>query len=217
MISISFHGIGAPPPGLDPAEHAHFVTRDSFLALLDEIAAWPEVELSFDDGNASDLEIALPSLVQRGLSAAFFPVAGRLGQPGYVDVAGVRALSSAGMMIGSHGMHHRSWRGLDTDSMHEELFVARSRIAEAAGTDITAAACPFGGYDRQVLRALRRYGYTRVFTSDRRRAQADAWLHPRYAVTRDDTVQTIRDDILAPPPLHDRARRTATALFKAWR
>jgi peptidoglycan/xylan/chitin deacetylase (PgdA/CDA1 family) len=217
VIGISFHGIGAPHPGVGPEDQDYFITPDFFLALLDEVAGRPEVELSFDDGYISDLEVALPALVERSLSARFFPVAGRFGESGFVDAADVKALAAAGMPIGSHGMRHRSWRTLDTDSAHEELSVARSIIASAAEQTITTAACPFGAYDRQVLRELRRCGYTKVFTSDRRRAQADAWLQPRYGLTRHDTLETVRTGILAPPPIRDRVYRAASARVKAWR
>ena len=61
-------------------------------------------------------------------------------------------------------------------------------IAEAAGEPVTSAACPFGAYDRQVLAALRRHGYSQVFTSDRRRARLGDWLQPRYSIRRNDTV-----------------------------
>lgn len=217
VIGIAFHGIGEPHPGLSDADQAYFIPRDFFLALLDEIAERREVELSFDDGYASDVEIALPALAERSLSARFFPVAGRLGEPGFVDAVGIEALSSAGMMIGSHGMRHRSWRALDSSSMEEELSQARSIIADVAGKSVTTAACPFGAYDRHVLRALRRSGYTKVFTSDRRRAERSAWLQPRYAIKRGDGLQTVRHNILAPPPMHDRVRRAVTVRLKAWR
>jgi peptidoglycan/xylan/chitin deacetylase (PgdA/CDA1 family) len=217
VIGIMFHGIGEPYPGLTAGEQDYFVSRDFFFALLDEVAGRSEVELSFDDGYISDVEIALPALVERSMSARFFPVAGRLGVPGFVDSTSIETLCSAGMMIGSHGMRHRSWRALDSDSIEEELSVARSIIARAAGKIITTAACPFGAYDRQVLRALRSSGYTKVFTSDRRRAQTGAWLQPRYSVTRNDSMQSIRGDILAPRPIHDRVRRAVTTRLKAWR
>ncbi|HEY2401279.1 MAG TPA: polysaccharide deacetylase family protein [Steroidobacteraceae bacterium] len=217
LIGIAFHGIGEPHPGLSDADQGYFVSRDFFLALLDEIAGRPDVELSFDDGYASDVEMALPALVERSMTARFFPVAGRLRQPGFVDAAGIEALSSAGMMIGSHGMRHRSWRALNADSMDEEVSQARSIIAEVAGKNVTTAACPFGAYDRHVLRTLRSSGYTKVFTSDRRRAERSAWLQPRYAVKRGDSLQTVRRDILAPQPMHDRVRRAVAAQLKAWR
>lgn len=217
VIGISFHGIGDPPPGLSIEDQAYFISRDFFLALLDEVVGRPDVELSFDDGYVSDVEIALSALVERSLLARFFPVAGRLGEPGFVDATSIQALSFAGMMIGSHGMHHRSWRALDAESADEELSVARSIIARVVGKSVSTAACPFGAYDRHVLRVLRRCGYTKVFTSDRRRAQADAWLQPRYAVTSSDTLETVRSGILAQPPIIDRMRHAATARVKAWR
>lgn len=217
VIGISFHGIGEPHPGVSVEDQAYFIKPEFFLALLDEIVGRREVELSFDDGYISDLEIALPALVERSLPARFFPVAARLGEPGFVDATDIKALSSAGMTIGSHGMRHRSWRALNADSTNEEFSVARSIIARAAGADVTTAACPFGAYDRRVLTELRRCGYTKVFTSDRRRARADEWLQPRYGITCQDTLETVRNGILSPQPLRDRVRRAATARVKAWR
>jgi peptidoglycan/xylan/chitin deacetylase (PgdA/CDA1 family) len=217
IVGICFHGIGTPPAALEPDAHDYFVRTDLFLGVLDEAARLPAVQLSFDDGYASDVEVALPAITDRGLTATFFPLAGMLGRPGYLDEGGVRALSAAGMVVGTHGMGHRSWRGLDAESEHEELAVARSLIAAAAGAPVSTAACPFGSYDRRALGALRRHGYSRVFTSDRRRARAGAWVQPRYSIRRDDTLETVREDILAPPPLAERFRCVAASRVKAWR
>jgi peptidoglycan/xylan/chitin deacetylase (PgdA/CDA1 family) len=217
ITSICFHGIGEPLPGLERGDEEYFVGTDLFLAVADEAAARAGISLTFDDGYASDLEVALPALRERGLTATFFPLAGKLGQPGYVDAAGVRALSAAGMRVGSHGMRHRSWRDLDAQTEREELAVARSVIGSAAQAPVRAAACPFGSYDRRVLDALRRYGYEQVFTSDRRRARAGAWLQPRYSILRADTLSSIRENILAPRPLAERVRCAAAARVKAWR
>jgi peptidoglycan/xylan/chitin deacetylase (PgdA/CDA1 family) len=219
VVGVCFHGIGVPGPGVEPDAEEYLISRDLFLAVLDELVKHTtvEVDLTFDDGYASDVDIALPALQERGLYASYFPLAGRLGSPGRVDAAGVRALAAAGMTVGSHGMRHRSWRGLDARSDAEELSVARSMIAEAAGEPVTSAACPFGAYDRRVLTALRRHGYSRVFTSDRRRARRGDWLQPRYSVRRDDTVSTVREDILAPRPLPERLRGEAAGRVKAWR
>ena len=60
-------------------------------------------------------------------------------------------------------------------------------IADIARTPVREAACPFGSYDRRVLGALRRHGFTRVYTVDRGRARQGAWLQPRYTVRKDDT------------------------------
>ena len=217
ITGICFHGIGEPRAALEPDWHEFFISVSLFLAVLDEAAARPGVSLTFDDGYASDVEVALLALRERGLTATFFPVAGNLGQPGYLDAAGVRALSEAGMPVGSHGMWHRSWRDLDAQAEHEELAVARSLIGSAAQAPVRIAACPFGSYDRRALSALRRHGYEQVFTSDRRRARAGAWLQPRYSILRSDTLDSIRENILARRPVAERVRCAAAARVKAWR
>jgi len=217
VIGVCFHGIGTPGPDVESDAEPYFVSRDIFLALLDDIVQHPAVDLTFDDGYASDLDIAMPALTERGLSARFFPLAGRLGSRGYMDRDGVRELASAAMTVGSHGMRHRSWRGLDATSAEEELVVARAQLAEAAGQRVTSAACPFGSYDRRVLAALRGHGYTQVFTSDRRRARAGDWLQPRYSVHRGETVSSFRENILAPRPLRERVRAGAAGRVKALR
>ena len=217
VIGLCFHGVGSPGPGIPSDAAEYFISHDLFLAIVDAVQGRADVDLTFDDGYKSDVDIVLPALQQRHLSARFFPIAGQLGQPGYVDALGVRELAAAGMSIGSHGMRHRSWRGLDEAGREEEFNVARSAIAEAAGTSVKFAACPFGEYDRQVLDSLRRLGYQQVFTSDRRRANCGHWMQPRYSVRRTDTLASVRDQILAPRPLHERIRRAAVGRVKALR
>jgi peptidoglycan/xylan/chitin deacetylase (PgdA/CDA1 family) len=218
IINLSFHGVGTPlGPAREPGEHAYWVGRDTFLSLLDEVEGRDDVRLSFDDGNASDVEAALPALIERGMTADFFVLAGRFGTRGNVDVDGVRALRAAGMRVGTHGMDHRSWRGLDDDDLATELVAARSAIAEAAGSAVDAAALPLGQYDRTILAALRRLDYRVVYSSDARRARAGAWFQPRYSVRADDTVHSVRETVLAPPRAHERLRGRLAGTAKRWR
>lgn len=215
--NICFHGIGTPRRPLEPGEDVYWVDTTRFLALLDEVAAWPSARISFDDGNASDVDIALPALVERGLSADFFVLAGRLGQAGSVDDEGVRELRRQGMTIGTHGMAHRSWRDMDAATLHAELVAARDRLAEVAGAPVDTAACPLGRYDRRLLNELRRLDYRRVFTSDRRPARPDAWLQPRFSARRHDTPDSLRAEALAPTPLGRRLVATAKGVAKRLR
>src|SRR5919201_5035196 len=121
VINVCFHGVGKPTRELEPGEAGYWISEDQFNRILDEVVTWPAVRLSFDDGNASDVEIALPALLERGLCADFFALAGRLDMPGALDPDGVRELHRNGMRIGPHGMRHRSWRGMDADTSHDEL------------------------------------------------------------------------------------------------
>ncbi|GAA3110370.1 polysaccharide deacetylase family protein [Streptosporangium carneum] len=218
-INICFHGVGEPPAVHDLEEGAedYFVSVDLFRRVLDEVAQRDDVRLSFDDGFASDVSIALPELLSRGLTAEFFPIAGRLGTPVSVSADEVRALADAGMAVGSHGMHHRDWRERDPRERQGELVEARTIIAEAAGRPVSSAACPFGSYDKASLAALRAHGYTRVYTSDRRRAASGSWLQARYSVTRADTLDSVRREILADPSPPARLRAAVMARYKRWR
>ena len=91
------------------------------------------MRITFDDGNRSDVDVALDALRERNLQATFFVLAGRLGSRGSVDADGLRALDSDGMTIGTHGMDHRPWRRLAPLDRERELVGARERIAEAVG------------------------------------------------------------------------------------
>ena len=133
MINLGFHGVGTPERELEPDEEQYWVDAELFGELLDTALELPEVRLTFDDGNASDLSVALPMLLERGLTAAFFVIAGRLGQPGSLAADDVRALADAGMTIGTHGMRHRPWRFLDEEGYREELDAARELLEAAAG------------------------------------------------------------------------------------
>jgi peptidoglycan/xylan/chitin deacetylase (PgdA/CDA1 family) len=217
VVNICFHGVGTPARELEPDEDAYWITEDDFAAVLDMAAERPDVRLSFDDGNASDVAIGLPGLVARGLTATFFLLAGRVGQPGSVDAAGVRALAEAGMTVGSHGMAHRPWVDVSGADRDAELREARDRLSTWAGAPVEVAACPLGRYDRHVLADLRELGYRHVFTSDRRRSRAGDWLQHRYSVRRDDTPATLRLDVLDPPSPLDRGVAALKGKVKAWR
>jgi peptidoglycan/xylan/chitin deacetylase (PgdA/CDA1 family) len=217
VINICFHGIGVPNRDLEPGEDEYWVDTDTFPRVLDEISGWPSARISFDDGNASDVQIGLPALVQRGLVAQFFVLAGRLGTPGSLDEDDVRELRHHGMTVGTHGMNHSPWRHMSPLMRDIELVEARRKIAEIAGYPVDEAACPLGWYDRQLLADMRRLGYTQVYTSDRRQARPESWLQPRFSVRRTDTPASLRAETLARPGIGRLLRQTAVSSVKRLR
>jgi peptidoglycan/xylan/chitin deacetylase (PgdA/CDA1 family) len=217
VIHLTFHGVGDPPRVLDPGEATVWLSRASFESFLELVAERPDVNLTFDDGNESDVTIALPALVARSRTASFFIPAAVVGCPGFVDEDGMRALTSAGMVVGSHGMRHRSWVGLPPDAAREEIVEARDRIAAIVGRPVEEAACPFGAYDRRALRLLRDAGYRRVYTSDRGPALRDDWLQPRNTVHRDDRLDHVRGMIEPSRNRLGAAVRVARLAVKRWR
>lgn len=207
IVNFTFHGVGEPCRPLEAGEEQVWLGVDRFESLLDSAVARNDLRIMFDDGNASDLRHALPALCRRGLRATFFVVAGRLGAPGFLDRDGVCELAAAGMAIGSHGMHHRQWRRLDETALREELVDARRILESVLGAPVKEAACPFGAYDRRTLRALRRHGYRRAYTSDRGTTQPDDWLQARNTVRRDDPDGLVEELVTNGGPLRALRRR----------
>ncbi|MET8000780.1 polysaccharide deacetylase family protein [Nonomuraea glycinis] len=214
VTNLTVHGIGEAARGLDPGEDGTWVSVAQFERVMDAVAGRPDVRITFDDGNASDVEIALPRLVERGLRAEFFVLAGLLGEPGRLDSTGVRELLRAGMRVGSHGWAHRDWRTLDAAQAAEELSAAHHLLGQLIGEPVSRVAIPFGSYDRRVLSRLRRAGVTRAYTSDGGRARPDAWLQPRNSLKRDlDSGWIIRVLAGGPSPPR-RAAKLAMRLYK---
>jgi peptidoglycan/xylan/chitin deacetylase (PgdA/CDA1 family) len=217
LINLTFHGIGSAARPLEPGESRVWVSQEQFLSLLNAAVSRDDVAITFDDGNASDVEQALPALHTRGLRATFFVVAGRLGTPGFLDEDGLRALAAAGMEIGCHGMHHRAWRGLEERALHEELVEGRAILERVVDRQVARAACPFGAYDRRVLNTLRRSGYQHVYTSDRGTSRPDDFLQPRNSVGPNDGPGLLEEIAAAKPPTVTTAARRAKMAIKRWR
>ncbi|MEA5361930.1 polysaccharide deacetylase family protein [Amycolatopsis sp., V23-08] len=179
------HGIGRPARQLEPGENERWVTVEQFERILDAVQDRVDVHLTFDDGNESDVEIALPRLVERGLAAEFFPLAGRLGQRGYLDREALRELARAGMEIGSHGWEPRDWRRLDDRHARRELTEAPKLLGDLCGKPVQRYSLPFGAYDRRVLTRLKQAGATRVYSSDGGETSRDGWLQARTELRHD--------------------------------
>jgi peptidoglycan/xylan/chitin deacetylase (PgdA/CDA1 family) len=221
-VILNLHGIGSPHHGVPSDEPFYWVTKQAFASLLDDVVASRATSsvptaLTFDDGNESDAKIALPALTKRGLKAAFFILAGRIGTPHYLDRKALSDLMSAGMEIGTHGMNHLNWRKLDETALNVEITDARRRIEDTCGIAITKAAIPFGSYDRRVLKRLRNEGFKSVYTSDGGLAKADAWLKPRETLNGFMSETDIRSLLTTYPTLRARLRRSAARIYKELR
>lgn len=214
IVNLTFHGIGEPSRRLCPGETRVWLSKQAFLSILDVVRDWPDVRITFDDGNVSDVVVAMPALVERDLVAEFYIVSGHLGAPGYLSADQLHILSWTGMKIGSHGMMHRPWPGLTDRALDEEIVEARNVLGKIVGARIDRAACPFGAYDRRVLRHLRRAGYARVYSSDGGHAQPQAWFQARNTVRSTDNASTIERMLVQRQRLARRVFQEAKTLMK---
>ncbi|MGH2868607.1 MAG: polysaccharide deacetylase family protein [Solirubrobacteraceae bacterium] len=215
VFILIFHGVGEPPRALEPGEERVWISRRALGSVLDAAAERRDVRLTFDDGNRSDYEHALPELLARDLRATFFVVADRIDRNGFLSAAMIRELLDAGMTVQSHGMRHRQWRGLDSSALDEELTRARGVIEEVTGRAVSEAALPFCQYDRRVLSAVRSAGYARVYTCDRGPTDPDGWLQARNQISRGENGRRVQE-ITSPRPL-TRLEIALKAPIKRWR
>jgi peptidoglycan/xylan/chitin deacetylase (PgdA/CDA1 family) len=216
-LTFTFHGVGEPPRPLDPGEEAVWLSQPRFEAALDALADGVAVRLTFDDGNRSDLEIALPALLERGLHATFFVVTERLDNKDFVDFAGVEELARAGMTLGTHGRRHIDWRTIRSKQLRDDVAASRRTLAQIAGRPVDIASCPFGSFDRRVLGVLRGESLNHVFTSDTGRSAPAAWLQRRTTVSSSMTVTDLQELSRRPQPVATSALLTAKQLAKRLR
>jgi peptidoglycan/xylan/chitin deacetylase (PgdA/CDA1 family) len=219
IVGIIFHGIGTPTRDLEPGEAPYWISVQHFETILDQVMALSDprrIRISFDDGNASDHDLALPRLLDRGLYADFFVLSGRIGHAGSLSAGQVRALDEAGMGVGSHGIAHRNWRLVSKHELESELVTSRQVIEGVLGHAITTAGIPFGSYDARVLAALRRAGYIAAYSSDRGPMNPRSFLRPRTSVQSGMSEADIVDILKARMTLGRRVRRSLGMLRRQW-
>ena len=221
-LILLFHGVGEPAQRVGPEEAPYWLSVPSFTCLLDQILECStntniRISLTFDDGNASDAYLALPELSKRGLQASFFVCAGRIGKKHYLDNSMIRDLLDGGMSIGSHGMDHRDWRTLDSQALEVEIYRARRKLEELVQRPVTRVAIPFGSYDRQILKQLKRDRWECIYTSDRGITRSSARIKPRETIDVTMQDENLIRKLLANPTLRIRMRRGLSRLYKRLR
>ena len=158
----------------------------------------PAVMVSFDDGDASNADVALPCLQKLGMGAVFFITSDFLGQRGMLSPSRLRDLADAGMVVGAHGATHRFLNTLTERELHDELQRSRCRLEDVCGTPVDTLALPGGRGGARELAAARAAGYRLVFGSCpgiNRGLDEDALVR-RVAITRGLGAQGF-DQVLA--------------------
>lgn len=216
-VYINLHGIGTPARDLEAGEAPYWISEDFYVEILDRTLALKgrvEARFTFDDGNASDIQIGAEALNRRGLSATFFPLSDRIDAVGSLSAADIRALRDDGHGIGNHGAAHVSWKRLDSARQAREWREARAAIAEASGAPVTEAAIPFGSYDGAVIRGLKAEGYARVYSSDGGAAAPGHYPTPRTSPRNDMTMDDIENLLLGRESLKTTLRRSLAMSVK---
>jgi len=175
-----YHGLHADAcaPGVFDAVYS--VRPDAFARQLDWLAAHGyrtlcldaaydargrNVLITFDDGDISNAEIALPLLRERGMVAEFFVTAGFVDRPGRLASEDLRRLVAAGMGVQAHGLSHCYLDELDAEQLELELCASRQRLEAITRTPVTGVALPGGRGAARERDAALRLGYRDVLGS----------------------------------------------------
>ena len=192
------------------AAHFTVVTVRELLARVTRGSARGLAAVTFDDGYRSTVDRALPVLRAHSLSATVFVDTGRLNTGGSsLTDADVRALSDAGVEIGSHTVTHPNLMEIDDASLRRELLDSRAQLAALTGTDIAGFAHPFGRYDARVRTAVQSAGYSYACTCRQHgtnRPGDDAFQLMRLEVNATDDARRFESKL----------RGKYAALYAAW-
>jgi len=178
------------------------ISPDDLLAASEGRSELPPraVLITFDDGFRDCLHHAAPVLVELGLTATMYVVAGQLGgrsrwmtgvELELLNNREVLELERAGVRCESHAMTHPRLATLDTDGIRRELRDSRAVLEDVLGHEVRHIAYPHGSYDERVLQQARLAGYVTGYTTRPAKALRtdDPLAMPRVKVDgRDKTV-----------------------------
>ncbi|MEO8897942.1 MAG: polysaccharide deacetylase family protein [Candidatus Dormibacter sp.] len=168
-------------------EGAHTITLATLMAALAGKAALPShpVVLTFDDGYADFATSAEPVLAQYGFVATDFVVSGFLGRPGYMTAAQVVAMDAAGMVIGSHTVHHVDLVRVSLADAQTEIDTGKAALEQLLGHPVLDFAYPYGGFNSAVVQLLRQAGFRDAVSTMYGDTQS---LNGRYLLHRTEII-----------------------------
>jgi peptidoglycan/xylan/chitin deacetylase (PgdA/CDA1 family) len=135
------------------------------------------------------------------MTATFFIIAGKVGQPRYLTWSQVLDMDRHGMDIEAHTMSHPDLTivppAQDWGEIDESRIVLQSRLHHS----VVLFAYPYGAYNALVLNDVRRARYWAAFTTHQGWWQqaSQALTLPRVYVDRDDTLSILAGRLTGDP------------------
>lgn len=149
------------------------------------------VLLTFDDGYADNVQVALPLLHKYGMRATLFVISAYVGQNNrwnpracydarHVTWDDLRSWLASGCDIGGHSHHHLCMTRLNTDELQEAVQVNKRLLEEQLQITPRAFAYPYGRFNAAVRDVVGRH-YEIAFAVEKGSWDASA---RRYAINR---------------------------------
>lgn len=147
--------------------------------------------VTFDDGCAGFMDVALPILRREAIPAIVFVPSGfvgrtpawftaekgGLGSERLMNWNELRGLRDHGLAIGSHSVSHRALAELSDEDVDAELRLSKAGLERDLGVPIRCFALPYGSYNSGVLRRCTEAGYEWIFVSEPLAARSNVVGH----------------------------------------
>jgi peptidoglycan/xylan/chitin deacetylase (PgdA/CDA1 family) len=115
------------------------------------------VSLTFDDGNADQAQAAA-ILQEQGLRGTFYVPSGFVGAPGYLTLAQVKGLQTAGHEVGGHTINHPDLTTVSAAEKSRQVCGDRAWLL-AQGLQVRSFAYPFASLDAATKQVVADCGY----------------------------------------------------------
>lgn len=153
------------------SNYAYCVTSASFaeqLCLLHSLRENKslDVQITFDDGEQSQLHSALPLLTDYGFKAKYFVTPGLIGTAAkFLSWNELRALQAEGHAVQSHGWSHKFLTFCPEAELAHELRASKQSLEDSLGSAVEEISVPGGRWNQRVIEACAAAGYRRVYVS----------------------------------------------------
>ncbi len=137
--------------------------------------------ITFDDGYENNYINAYPVLKEVGFSAMIFISAGFVGKKNvisderervledFLNIKEIKSMADDGFFIGSHGINHYFLDKLEEGALISELTASKAYLENMLKSSVDFFSYPFGSYNANVMRAVKKAGYSGAFTTNKGR------------------------------------------------
>jgi peptidoglycan/xylan/chitin deacetylase (PgdA/CDA1 family) len=117
------------------------------------------VLVTFDDGFADYMDVALPVLRELGLVSTMFVTAGWVGRKGMLSRSAVADLAGSATEIGAHSVTHPHLDNLTPHAAKREMTISRELLEDWTGDWVTSMAYPHGSHSARTKTLAKEGGY----------------------------------------------------------
>ena len=181
---LMYHGLYADAEGEGVRDPVYSVDPTAFARQLDWLAEHGfrtlrlrdlegngeppprSIVITFDDGDISNAQVALPQLAARDMVAEFFVTADFVGRRDRLSPGDLRHLVASGMGVQSHGYSHSYLDDLREQDLEAELVQSKAWIEAVIEQPVNALALPGGRGGERVRAAALAAGYRWLLGSE---------------------------------------------------